>query len=400
MESIQRTRKRFWKSFSTFDSIRDYPQRISSDNVHRNRETVPEARRMKTSHTCEDRQNQGTIPMPTLAPRPLTTSSIIQVELPQNFMVLQQRQQVSELQFDKFPNPQSLLVWKNSIQDTGHHLFWFSIGCYVVDHRSGDGWFFLDELKLPAVTLWKGFSKLRDAGREDCLCSEQDHPEFPVQEEAQLRGAESPIRGPVSTRKADRLQDLRKLSGDWRSWHSIGLCWFILCYSSWWQHSGIRYKMGRSSIVEFKKFHQRWSLGMYVQIEDTWVWKTQNRIRIVRHGDIHQKKSVPNYQKLKTMVKRWKDQTLRLRNFWRQTWENSITSSDKESKGIVRRWRRKRYLLSVERNRPVFPRRPLQFPPRYPRSCAKTRTHCRHTFWANRFTRSKCVEEEKYPRQK
>ena len=45
------------------------------------------------------------------------------------------------------------------------------------------------------------FPKLRDAGREDCLCSEQEHPEFPVQKEGQPRGAESPKRGPVATRR-------------------------------------------------------------------------------------------------------------------------------------------------------------------------------------------------------
>ena len=33
-------------------------------------------------------------------------------EIPLNFIVGQQRQQISELQFDKFPNPQSFLVWK------------------------------------------------------------------------------------------------------------------------------------------------------------------------------------------------------------------------------------------------------------------------------------------------
>ena len=33
---------------------------------------------------------------------------------------------------------------------------------------------------------------------------------------------------------------------------------------------------------------------------------------------------------------------------------------------------KKRYLLPVESKRPVLARRPLQFPPRYPRSCAKT----------------------------
>ena len=46
------------------------------------------------------------------APRPLTTSSTTPVELPKNYMVGQQRQQISELQLDKFPNPQSFLVWK------------------------------------------------------------------------------------------------------------------------------------------------------------------------------------------------------------------------------------------------------------------------------------------------
>ena len=38
----------FGNQFSTFDSPRDVPQRISSDDVQRNREAVPEARRTKT----------------------------------------------------------------------------------------------------------------------------------------------------------------------------------------------------------------------------------------------------------------------------------------------------------------------------------------------------------------
>ena len=105
--------------------------------------------------------------------------------------------------------------------------------------------------------------------------------------------------------------------------------------------------------------------------------------------EIHQKTSVLNYQKLKTMVKRtiYRSETS-ITKLWRQAWKNWIRSSDEESKGNHWRWRRKRYLLRVERKRPVFSRRPLQFPLRDPRSCAKTRTHCRHTLWANRITRS------------
>ena len=37
---------------------------------------------------------------------------LIPLEFSQNSMVGQQRPQISELQFDEFPNPQSFLVWK------------------------------------------------------------------------------------------------------------------------------------------------------------------------------------------------------------------------------------------------------------------------------------------------
>ena len=86
----------FGNQFSMCDSSRNHPRRIQS-----------EAGRTKTIHTSEDRLNLCTIPMPTSATKPWTTSSTILVELPQNYKVGQQRQQISELQFDKFPNPQS-----------------------------------------------------------------------------------------------------------------------------------------------------------------------------------------------------------------------------------------------------------------------------------------------------
>ena len=102
----------FGNEYCTFDSPRDYSQRIQSDDVQRNREAAAEAGRMKTCHTSEDRQNQGTIPMPTFATKPLTASSTMPVELLQNYMVGQQRQQISELQFDKFSTPSTFSCWK------------------------------------------------------------------------------------------------------------------------------------------------------------------------------------------------------------------------------------------------------------------------------------------------
>ena len=67
--------------------------------------------------------------------------------------------------------------------------------------------------------------------------------------------------------------------------------------------------------------------------------------------EIHQKISMPNYQKLKTVVKRSIDQKLRLRNFGAR--------NEKIQTGAVKR---RRNLLSVESKRSVFERRPMQFP--------------------------------------
>ena len=163
-------------------------------------------------------------------------------------------------------------------------------------------------------------------------------------------------------------------------------------------NSGIRYKMGGSFIINVKNSIW-WYLGKPVKFEDTWVCATQNRIGIQRHGgsseDIGSQLS-----KVENHGEEEKRSETSITKLWRQAWEKWIRSSSQESKRINRRWRRKRYLLPMDRKRAVFARRPMQFPSRNQRSCTKTTTHCRHAFWANRITRSKCVEDEKYPRQK
>ena len=60
----------FGNNFSAFDSPRDHPQWVQSDDVQRNWEVVPEAGRTKTIHTSGDGLNHGTIPMPTFTTRP------------------------------------------------------------------------------------------------------------------------------------------------------------------------------------------------------------------------------------------------------------------------------------------------------------------------------------------
>ena len=72
----------------------------------------------------------------------------------------------------------------------------------------------VEVLKSSLSVYGKDFSKLRHAGREDCLCSEEHHPELRVQEEGQARAAESPKTGSVSARETSRLHDSRLLSSD------------------------------------------------------------------------------------------------------------------------------------------------------------------------------------------
>ena len=80
------------------------------DDVQRNREAAFGDPKVKTSLTSEDGQNYGAIPMPIFASRRLIANSKHPVDIPQNYVVGQQRQQISELQFDKFPQL--------------HHHFW------------------------------------------------------------------------------------------------------------------------------------------------------------------------------------------------------------------------------------------------------------------------------------
>ena len=145
---------------------------------------------------------------------------------------------------------------------------------------------------------------------------------------------------------------------DFADFHSI-------TYSSWWQHSRIRCKIGRCSTLNVKD-SLRWYVGKSVQFENTWVWSTQHIMRLYEM-EILQKKS-PTIEKMNTMVRN------SITKLSRQRWENWTKSSGHESKEINRRWERM-YLLPMIRNKPVFANRKMKFPPRDPRSFAKTWTH-------------------------
>ena len=247
---------------------------------------------------------------------------------------------------------------ENTIRKSSDYLFWFSIGCYFVDQGSGDGCF-LGRVEILAISLWTNFQISRCwTWRLPLLWTRSSR--IPSSRRRSVWRNRKPKKDQFSARKTDRFHDLRLLSSDWRSWHSTGLRWFLLCYSPWWWNSGIRYKMERSSTIDVKG-SIRWYLGKSVQIKDTRVCATQNFIGIVRHGDssedIDGKLSKVEYNGKEKYRARCEDE-----EFWRQARETWKRRSGQESKGTDRRWRRKRYLLPVERKRPVFERRPMQFP--------------------------------------
>ena len=96
-------RKTFWViNCSTVDSSRNHYQGIYHHRTPGVTGSIPVHIGTGTPVARDEERNRGTIPMPTFARRPSTISSFFPVDIPQNSMVGQQRQQISELQFDKF----------------------------------------------------------------------------------------------------------------------------------------------------------------------------------------------------------------------------------------------------------------------------------------------------------
>ena len=110
--------------------------------------------------------------------------------------------------------------------------------------------------------------------------------------------------------------------------------------------------------------------------------------------EIHQKISMPIYQKLKTMVEEEYRSETSITKLSRQTRDNWNRSSSQESQGIEWRWRRKRCTCyqwkekgkCSKGDRCSFRRESWSW---------KTETKSRSTLWATCTKRQKCVEKKK-----
>ena len=202
----------FGNQFSAFDSPRDHPQRIQSDDEQRNREAVPGAGRTKTIHTSEERLNHGTH---------YSSADICNKDVDYEFYnasgiteeVHGRTAKTANIgtAIRQIPCSTIILGVEKTIQKSSDYLFWFSIGCGSRKWR----WLILWTNWNPRDQFVAGFSKLRDAGREDCLCSGQDHPEFPIQEEGQPRGTGSPERKRTGFYEEDRSPSWSTTTFEW-----------------------------------------------------------------------------------------------------------------------------------------------------------------------------------------
>ena len=162
-----------------------------------------------------EEQKRDNIPTPRFARRPSIRNSFFPAEVPQNSMADQPRLQISELHFDNFSTLSAFSCWKirfktqeGACSKSRSEAMLWTEEVEMVDS--------VDDLKsshsVQGFAHFPNFEML-DA---DCVCSEQDHSEFPLQEKCQSGGTESSKRKSVSSRKTVRLHDLRLLSSDWR----------------------------------------------------------------------------------------------------------------------------------------------------------------------------------------
>ena len=133
-----------------------------------------------------DEVSEDTIPTPRFA-RKSSAWNPPQIEeaCPQNYMVDQERLQISGLHFDKFPALATFSCWKIRCNNRSMRLFQFTHGSNVMDQRSRNGRF-SGQSWVIALNSRISFPEFWGAGCEDCVISARDHPELQLQEKVSL----------------------------------------------------------------------------------------------------------------------------------------------------------------------------------------------------------------------
>ena len=302
----------FGNQFSTFDSPRDHPQGIQSCAPQKERESVPQATGPGTLFARENKQNRDTIPTPTFAGRPSTMSSFILVEVPQNSMVGQQRQQISELQIDKFPNPQSFLVWKNRIKNqvTTCSDFPSEAMLRIKEVEMVDS---SEELKSSRSVSGKSFPnfEMLDAKIASALKKIIQNSQFKKKVSLEEQKAQKEDRFLRRRQIAFMIYDYFRVTGAHHTVLDYADLFSVTLHDDDVKELDTRWDevlLHMSKIPSDDILESLYQLRIRESAQLKTVLELCNMV-------IHQKVSMSHYQKLKTMVKRSIDQKLWLRNF-------------------------------------------------------------------------------------
>ena len=92
-------------------------------------------------HVTSERQNPDTALDPRCQSGPSARNSFDPSEgrFSKDYGADQQRLQIPDLHFDKFPTPTTFACWEIRFRNRGMYLFTISYGSCAVDQRSGDG---------------------------------------------------------------------------------------------------------------------------------------------------------------------------------------------------------------------------------------------------------------------
>ena len=187
---------------------------------------------------------------------------------------------------------------------------------------------------------------------EDCFSTEQNHPYFSLHNKGQSGGTKRPKTAPFPSWKTDRWPDPRALPGHWSQWFRRELRLPIYNCFSKWLYSGIQFKMGRNSIINDES-PIWWHLGRIVQIKNTRVWETQDRMGIVQYGDSLEESWTWLSQIEDNGEKKYRAESTN-QEFWgqkRKLWKERRRQESGDNTGWTKNSRR---LLAVESQRAVF----------------------------------------------
>ena len=155
----------------------------------------------------EDERIGSTIPMPTFARGPQTLSSYVPVDCPQSSMVGQQRQQKSELQFDKCPTPSLFLCWKIRFRNqvTPCSDFPSEAMSWIKEVEMVDS---TEELKSSRSVAGKNFPNFEMLDAKIASALNKIIPNAHFKKKVSLEEQKAQKEDRFSTRKTDRLHDL------------------------------------------------------------------------------------------------------------------------------------------------------------------------------------------------